>query len=676
MGFLNKYPYTDFHELNLDWFLAEFQKVTTKVEDLDTTVQQFTDFVTNYFDNLDVQEEVNKKLNLMVLDGTLNNLLAPIVATYMGEFSQEIEQQTETILQQNGRINALETRMDTFTHLEEGSTTGDAELIDARDAANGFVYASAGDAIREQVTQLSNAIGNYAVAYEEGYSCQTSNPVTFDANGVPVKVASASWKCATVRCTAGDKFTISGNANLNWVRVYAFCDSAGAVLDSAPNNSNLLERVITAPTNAYWLILNSLDFTVNSYIGETVKKQLEKAENSTSIDAQLNDTVAKFVDKIEIKNTEIVAFQINSGTPETVSASAVRKCLVCPITPGTYISAEKLQTRFTTFGFTTDYPAPGSIINHATWYTGQDNTYKGAQSQAGDNYLILMFYDINLDTETLIDVVNSLHIYYDSPDFGVYDQLVHADDKMVNLLKYRPVGATRKPYIALSCDDGNAALDTITIPLIQGWKSTYGKDVPVTFGLMETSDVLNDAGMIADVIDVCANNGCAIAVHGNTSYFNYSTRKSLLAYLKKQESVISSLTGVQPTAVIYPQHDHNDFIQTLCGSLYGACGCGGSNYPYTYRDDADRPFYVGAKSNAYEIYRLAIHDGMISNTQDVRDIVDYAYANNLIICPYWHDVDFTGADAARLLSILNEFVDYGMSKGIEFIKLGDVPKAL
>lgn len=156
--FENKYPYTDFHELNLDWFLAEFKKVYVHVDDLDATVKQFTDFVTNYFNNLDVQEEINKKLDEMASDGSLSALIQPLFDTYKAEIDEEVEDQNYMIDTQNSRISVLEGRMDTFASLPDGSTAGDAELEDIRVGANGVTYASAGDAVRSQITDLTNDI--------------------------------------------------------------------------------------------------------------------------------------------------------------------------------------------------------------------------------------------------------------------------------------------------------------------------------------------------------------------------------------------------------------------------------------------------------------------------------------------------------------------------------------
>ena len=54
-------------------------------------------------------------------------------------------------LEARDRAAAAEARMDTFTSLKNGSTTGDAELADIRIGINGQKYANAGTAVREQI---------------------------------------------------------------------------------------------------------------------------------------------------------------------------------------------------------------------------------------------------------------------------------------------------------------------------------------------------------------------------------------------------------------------------------------------------------------------------------------------------------------------------------------------
>lgn len=62
---------------------------------------------------------------------------------------------------------ALKSRMDAFTSLKPGNTTGDAELIDIRAGANGILYASAGDAVRSQFSNVDEVLSNNRNVYHQ-----------------------------------------------------------------------------------------------------------------------------------------------------------------------------------------------------------------------------------------------------------------------------------------------------------------------------------------------------------------------------------------------------------------------------------------------------------------------------------------------------------------------------
>ena len=144
-------PYSNFHELNQDWFLSEFDKVLKKWADMQksfTSLNQafndLHDYVHDYFKNLNVQKEIDNKLVAMAKDGSLYEI---------------IRKYTDPIVnKQNEKIIVLENRMNTFTSLPEGSTAGNAELVDIRIPAIDFnenkPYPSAGDAVRRQIGKL------------------------------------------------------------------------------------------------------------------------------------------------------------------------------------------------------------------------------------------------------------------------------------------------------------------------------------------------------------------------------------------------------------------------------------------------------------------------------------------------------------------------------------------
>lgn len=96
MSMENLGPYSNFHELNQDWFLNEFNKLLEQwkamQKNFDNLKDAFNDlksYVMDYFKNLDVQEEINNKLNSMIADGTLLNIISPTISNVTGNWLSE-----------------------------------------------------------------------------------------------------------------------------------------------------------------------------------------------------------------------------------------------------------------------------------------------------------------------------------------------------------------------------------------------------------------------------------------------------------------------------------------------------------------------------------------------------------------------------------------------------------
>lgn len=78
-----QFPYSNFHDLNLDWIISEvkkaiegFKALSAKTDDFETTLNNALEYINNYFKNLDVQKEINNKLEEMKENGELADIIA------------------------------------------------------------------------------------------------------------------------------------------------------------------------------------------------------------------------------------------------------------------------------------------------------------------------------------------------------------------------------------------------------------------------------------------------------------------------------------------------------------------------------------------------------------------------------------------------------------------------
>lgn len=127
------------------------------VTELQGLYEQLQTYVNNYFDNLNVQTEINNKLDSMAEDGSLSlivkNYLDPIVAVQ----DTKINANTSAIQTNATNITTVSNQIASIVAHNE-DTESNTELIDIRTEFNGTVAASAGNAVRAQATLLNNRI--------------------------------------------------------------------------------------------------------------------------------------------------------------------------------------------------------------------------------------------------------------------------------------------------------------------------------------------------------------------------------------------------------------------------------------------------------------------------------------------------------------------------------------
>lgn len=161
-------------------------------------------------------------------------------------------------------VNVLETRMNTFTALPEGSTTADSEIIDGRIDINGNEWSNIGNSIRGQVKSVKNILSQVVQPVLENVTELTITHGGYYDKSLKKFVSNENYHCVKIPVTVGEVYYTKA--------LYGWDCPLGMVLDSNENyikdyhssytqaNSNFDKEMII-PENAKYLCLNSMNTT-------------------------------------------------------------------------------------------------------------------------------------------------------------------------------------------------------------------------------------------------------------------------------------------------------------------------------------------------------------------------------------------------------------------------------
>ncbi len=137
--------------------------------------------------------------------------------------SDQIAANTSQIAANTSDIAVLDGRMDEFTTLTDGSTTGDAELADIRVGYDGTVYSNAGEAVRTQIADVKSAFALFqenipgtvqTIAFDSAGNIQS---VTHKENNVVVRTDVFTFAASTITevrtLASGESLTIVTNTD-------------------------------------------------------------------------------------------------------------------------------------------------------------------------------------------------------------------------------------------------------------------------------------------------------------------------------------------------------------------------------------------------------------------------------------------------------------------------------
>lgn len=231
-------------------------------------------------------------------------------------------------------------RIDNFTKLTEGSTTGDAELIDGRIGADGVIYENIGGAIRGQVGLLGGIIDNSIDAtIFENAEINTNKELGyyFNSNNVATFVSSPNFNASVINVKSFETYYISAYLlGVGKLPTFMLCDNNLNVLKQGQvitTDTQITDLKIRIPNGVTKLVVSSHSLNGRKLV---VKKATSLIGVNTldinTINKNINDyLIPNIFTNSKITKEQQIGYYYNSNNIATFASSPNFKCLVLDV---------------------------------------------------------------------------------------------------------------------------------------------------------------------------------------------------------------------------------------------------------------------------------------------------------------------------------------------------------
>lgn len=264
---------------DVDNMFESFQDLTNwtdqQIDAVVTAYGELQEYVNNYFDNLDVQNEINNKLDQMSTDGTLTNLISPLLPNVVSAWL------TEHVSPETGYV--IDDTLTIAGAAADAKAVGDSLLV-LRDEVNKLI---------EIPFEIE---GNGYVEYDSGNILETNN----------------YRYSQPIHLLKGVKYTLT-SVNYTAVAAFALCDEDGTnirpVVHGLYDGEGVYTTVYYTPNTDCYVII-SYNVVKTPYLQATEK--MDVILNKVNNDHNTVQSISNIIDA-----TETTVISKNIFNPET-----------------------------------------------------------------------------------------------------------------------------------------------------------------------------------------------------------------------------------------------------------------------------------------------------------------------------------------------------------------------